>query len=134
MNDSSNDELSTTDGVNPAPSPGVELEVSDPETSRRPDTARSFPSVSDEEAGPPWRRRRLDDFPGEWQSRAYNSGRQNPGAHSRTQRLPDNNVSDEDDGDTYPVRGVPLPGWLDFFREVLEDPLEDTDPSSYVKA
>ncbi|KAL3260564.1 hypothetical protein MRX96_046283 [Rhipicephalus microplus] len=122
---SSSDEWSTADGANPALAPGVGLEVSDAETSERPDTASALPSVSDE-VEPPCKRPRLDDFPGEWQSVAHNSGTLEPIPGTRGFA---DDFSDEDNGNAHALRAAPSPDWLDIFREVLEDPLLDTDLS-----
>ncbi|KAH8032135.1 hypothetical protein HPB51_023245 [Rhipicephalus microplus] len=127
INDSSSNDSSTDHDTNPAPAPGVDLGVGDgdAETSQRPDTESVLPSASEDEAGPPRRRRRLDDFYGQCQGQASNSGTLEPFPGSSG--FTDNNSLGEDDDDTYPVRGAPLPGWLDVDGEVFEEPLQDPD-------
>lgn len=90
----------------------------DAETSRRFDASnRAMPYVSEDEAGPPCKRRRLDDLPDE------ETLEPSPG-HSGSRG---NNCSAEDD--TYPVRAPPLPDWLDVDGAVFEEPVEDPDLS-----
>ncbi|KAL1463867.1 hypothetical protein MTO96_043169 [Rhipicephalus appendiculatus] len=74
--DSSSDDSSSDDGAGAAPDlPGVGVEVGDgdAETSPRHDAEIVLPSLSDDQAGPPRKRRRQDDFPGEPQGDTDNS-------------------------------------------------------------
>ncbi|KAL3260562.1 hypothetical protein MRX96_046281 [Rhipicephalus microplus] len=81
INDSSSNDSSTDHDTNPAPAPGVDLGVGDgdAETSQRPDTESVLPSASEDEAGPPRRRRRLDDFL--WPVSRSGEQFRDPGAH-----------------------------------------------------
>ncbi|KAL1463868.1 hypothetical protein MTO96_043170 [Rhipicephalus appendiculatus] len=128
---SSTDDSSGDDGAGPSPAlPDVDVEVGDgdAETSPRYDAESVLPSVSDDQAGPPRKRRRQDDFPGEPQGDADNPDTLEPSPGPSG--FPGNNSSDEDDvDDTYPVRGAPLPDWLDVDGEVFEEPLQDPDLS-----
>ncbi|KAL3215680.1 hypothetical protein MRX96_033523 [Rhipicephalus microplus] len=65
--DSWSDDTSTDDGAGSAPAvSGAGVEVGIAEASTGPDTVcRVLPSVSDDDAGPPCRHRRMDNFPGE---------------------------------------------------------------------
>ncbi|KAL1463870.1 hypothetical protein MTO96_043172 [Rhipicephalus appendiculatus] len=128
---SSSDDFSSDDDEGPAlalPGVGVEVDDGDAETSPRHDTESALPSVSDDEAGPPRKRRRQDEFPGERQGDTENSDTLEPSPGPSG--FSGNHSSDEDDvDDTYPVRGAPLPDWLDVHGEAFEDPLQDPDLS-----
>ncbi|KAL1463871.1 hypothetical protein MTO96_043173 [Rhipicephalus appendiculatus] len=82
----------------------------------------------DDESGPPRKRRREDEFPGERQGDTENSETLEPSPGPSG--FSGNHSSDEDDvDDTYPVRGAPLPDWLDVDGEVFVEPLQDPDLS-----
>lgn len=107
------------DGVVPAPAvPAVGVEVRDghAETSPRNDASnRALPSVSEDQDGPPCKRRRLDDLPDE------ETLEPSPG--------PSGSRGNNSEDDTYPVRAPPLPDWLDVDGAVFEEPVEDPDLS-----
>ncbi|KAL3210435.1 hypothetical protein MRX96_052181 [Rhipicephalus microplus] len=110
--DSSSDDSSTDDGAGSAPAVSrAEVEVGNAEASTGSDTVcRVLPSVSDDDAGPRCKRRRLDNFPGEWRGDTdeLNTLEPRPGPSDFQ-----DNSSEEDDGDVWPVRGAPLAIWLD---------------------
>ncbi|KAL3210436.1 hypothetical protein MRX96_052182 [Rhipicephalus microplus] len=92
------DDSSTDDGAGSAPAvSGAGVEVGNAEASTGSDTVcRDLPSVSDDDAGPPCKRRRLDNFPGEWRGDTddLNTQEPRPGPSGFL-----DNSSEEDDGD-----------------------------------
>ncbi|KAL3197968.1 hypothetical protein MRX96_053842 [Rhipicephalus microplus] len=96
--DSWSDDASTDDGADSAPAvSGAGVEVGNAEASTGSDTVcRVLPSVSDDDAGPPCKRRRLDDFPGEWRGDTddLNTLEPRPGPSGFQ-----DDSSEEDDGD-----------------------------------
>ncbi|KAL3215688.1 hypothetical protein MRX96_033531 [Rhipicephalus microplus] len=96
--DSWSDDSSTDDGADSAPAvSGAGVEVGNAEASTGSDTVcRVLPSVSDDDAGPPCKRRRLDDFHGEWRGDTddLNTLEPRPGPSGFQ-----DDSSEEDDGD-----------------------------------
>ena len=117
--DSSSDDSSSDgeddDGAVPVPDIAVEVGNGDAETSPPSDVSNSaLPNLSDDEAGPPCKRRRLDHSPDE------ETLEPSPGPSG------DNFTADDD---TYPLRAAPLPDWLDVDGAVFEEPDQDPDLS-----
>ncbi|KAL3204170.1 hypothetical protein MRX96_053086 [Rhipicephalus microplus] len=69
----------------------------------------------DDDTGSPCKRRRLDDFPGEWRGDTgdLNTLEPRPGPSGFQ-----DDSTEEDDGDVWPVRGAPLAIWLNVLRGI----------------
>ncbi|KAH7939565.1 hypothetical protein HPB52_013847 [Rhipicephalus sanguineus] len=115
--DSSSDD-EEDDGAVPVPAIRDEVGDEDGDTSPIPDVSnQALPYVSEDEAGPPCKRRRLEDLPDE------ETFEPSPG----TSGYRENNWTAEDDA--YHVQAAPFPDWLDVDGAVFEEPVQDPDLS-----
>ncbi|KAH7939566.1 hypothetical protein HPB52_013848 [Rhipicephalus sanguineus] len=120
-NSSSDDpssEVEEDGGAVPVPAIRDEVGDGDGETSPILDVSNhALPYISEDEAGPPCRRRRLEDLPDE------ETLEPSPGTSGHRE----NNWSAEDDA--YHVQAAPFPQWLDVDGAVFEEPVQDPDLS-----